>query len=235
MKNTYMKKLMMACAAVIAFIGVNNTTVEAKTDNRFDKGDISLELGQPYGVLVDRLKEENVPANNLVLIDGILQIRVLQVAVLPLTTSMPVEIDQPIEPKEEIIEEEIVEPAISLSNEEKDLFARLVEAEAKGESYEGKVAVATVVLNRLESPEFPDSVTNVINEVVGSAYAFSPVQNGEINKPASDESKKAVDEALTRKDRLQDCIYFYNPEIATDTWITTREVVTTIGNHVFAK
>ena len=141
--------------------------------------------------------------------------------------------DQPIEPEEEIKEEETAEPAITLSNEEKDLFARLVEAEAKGESYEGKVAVATVVLNRLESPEFPDSVTNVINEVVGSAYAFSPVQNGEINKPASDDSKKAVDEALTRKDRLQDCIYFYNPEIATDTWITTREVVTTIGNHVF--
>ena len=80
--------------------------------------------------------------------------------------------DQPIEPKEEIKEEETVEPAITLSNEEKDLFARLVEAEAKGESYEGKVAVATVVLNRLESPEFPDTVTNVINEVVGAPMPF---------------------------------------------------------------
>ena len=140
-----------------------------------------------------------------------------------------------IENKEETKEEETVEPAISLSNEEKDFLARLVEAEAKGESYEGKVAVATVVLNRLESPEFPDTVTNVINEVVGSAYAFSSVQNGEINKPASDDSERAVDEALTRKDRLYDSIYFYNPEIATDTWILTREIVTTIGNHVFAK
>ena len=233
MKNTYMKKIIAACAVVIAFIGVNNTMVEAITDNRSDKGVVSLEP-QPYGVLVDSLKAENASVNNLISIDGILQMPVLQTTVLPLTLTMPVEADQPIEPKEEI-EEEIVEPAISLSNEEKDLFARLVEAEAKGESYEGKVAVATVVLNRLESPEFPDSVTNVINEVVGSAYAFSPVQNGEINKPASDDSKKAVDEALTRKDRLQDCIYFYNPEIATDTWITTREVVTTIGNHVFAK
>ena len=228
-----MKKIIAACAVVIAFIGVNNSMVEAITDNRSDKGVVSLEL-QPYGVLVDSLKAENASVNNLISIDGILQMPVLQTTVLPLTLTMPVEADQPIEPKEEI-EEEIVEPAISLSNEEKDLFARLVEAEAKGESYEGKVAVATVVLNRLESPEFPDSVTNVINEVVGSAYAFSPVQNGEINKPASDDSKKAVDEALTRKDRLQDCIYFYNPEIATDTWITTREVVTTIGNHVFAK
>jgi N-acetylmuramoyl-L-alanine amidase len=126
-------------------------------------------------------------------------------------------------------------PAASISNEEKDLFARLVEAEAKGESYEGKVAVATVVLNRVDSPEFPNTVTEVINEVVGTAYAFSPVQNGEINNPASDESIRAVEEALTRQDRLNDSVYFYNPEIATDSWITTREVVKTVGNHVFAK
>ncbi|MDQ0247064.1 spore germination cell wall hydrolase CwlJ-like protein [Bacillus fengqiuensis] len=132
-------------------------------------------------------------------------------------------------------EKESMEPAISISAEEKDLFARLVEAEAKGESYEGKLAVATVVLNRVDSPEFPDTITGVIKQVVGKSYAFSPVQNGEINKPASDEAKRAVEEALTRKDRLNDCIYFYNPDIATDDWIRSREVVKTIGNHVFAK
>ena len=230
-----MKKIIAACAAVIAFIGVNNTTAEAVTDYRAVKGNTFIELGQPYGISIDSIKVENNLSNGLILIDEILQLPAPLTAVLPLSTSMLEKSDQPIEPKEEIKEEETAESAISLSNEEKDLFARLVEAEAKGESYEGKVAVATVVLNRLESPEFPDTVTNVINEVVGSAYAFSPVQNGEINKPASDESKQAVDEALIRKDRLQDCIYFYNPEIATDTWILTREVVTTIGNHVFAK
>ncbi len=126
-------------------------------------------------------------------------------------------------------------PAVSISDKEKDLFARLVEAEAKGESYEGKVAVATVVLNRVESPQFPDTVTEVINEVVGHAYAFSPVQNGEINKPASEESTQAVKEALNREDTLNDSIFFYNPEIATDNWIRSRETVETIGNHVFAK
>lgn len=139
------------------------------------------------------------------------------------------------EPEIETPEEEPEQPAFSISDQEKDLFARLVEAEAKGESYEGKVAVATVVLNRVESPDFPNTVTNVINEVVGKAYAFSPVQNGEINKPASDDSIRAVEEALTRTDRLNDSVYFYNPEIATDNWIRTRSVVKTIGNHVFAK
>jgi N-acetylmuramoyl-L-alanine amidase len=132
-------------------------------------------------------------------------------------------------------EEEQEQPAVTISNQEKDLFDRLVEAEAKGESYEGKVAVATVVLNRVDSPKFPNTVTDVIKQVVGDCYAFSPVQNGEISKPASAESKRAVDEALTRKDRLNDAIYFYNPDIATDDWIRTRNVVKTIGNHVFAK
>ncbi|ETI69570.1 cell wall hydrolase [Neobacillus vireti] len=142
---------------------------------------------------------------------------------------------QPVEPKVEVPVEEIATPAISISDKEKDLFARLVEAEAKGEPYEGKLAVATVVLNRVESPQFPDTVTGVINEVVGDAYAFSPVQNGEITKPASEESTQAVEEALKREDTLHDSIFFYNPKIATDNWIRSRQTVETIGNHVFAK
>lgn len=142
---------------------------------------------------------------------------------------------QPSEPETEVPAQEPEAPSVSISQSEKDLFARLVEAEAKGEPYEGKVAVATVVLNRVESSEFPDSVTDVIKEKVGKAYAFSPVQNGEINKPASEDSKEAVEEALKREDTLDNSIYFYNPDIATDSWIRTRDAVETIGNHVFAK
>lgn len=123
-----------------------------------------------------------------------------------------------------------------ISSSEKDLLSRLVEAEAKGESYEGKVAVAEVVLNRVDSPEFPDTITNVVYEVVGDAYAFSPVQNGEIKKPASDEAKSAVEDALSSsEERLNQAVYFYNPEIASDEWIRSRQVVKKIDNHVFAK
>ncbi|WP_163182541.1 cell wall hydrolase [Neobacillus sedimentimangrovi] len=147
----------------------------------------------------------------------------------------PVQTMAQTEPEVKAEEEKAEAPKISLSEKEKDLFARLVEAEAKGEPYEGKVAVATVVLNRVESPEFPDTVTEVIHEKVGDAYAFTPVQNGEINKPASEEAIKAVEEALKREDTLNNSIYFYNPEIATDNWIRTRQTVKTIGNHVFAK
>ncbi|PWA08410.1 spore cortex-lytic protein [Pueribacillus theae] len=141
---------------------------------------------------------------------------------------------QPTEPKGETPVAKHETPAVSISGEEKELLARLVEAEAKGEPYEGKVAVATIVLNRVESPQFPNTVTEVINEVVGHAYAFTPVQNGAINNPASAESTQAVEEALKREDTLNDSIFFYNPKIATDQWIRSRQIVKKIGNHVFA-
>ncbi|TLS37558.1 cell wall hydrolase [Pseudalkalibacillus caeni] len=123
----------------------------------------------------------------------------------------------------------------AISSYEKDLLARLVNAEAKGEPYAGKVAVATVVLNRVDSSDFPNSVHNVVYQKAYGHYAFTPVQNGEINKPASWSSKKAVEEAIAFRGQGQDSLYFYNPRTATSDWITTREVTVTIGKHRFAK
>jgi N-acetylmuramoyl-L-alanine amidase len=236
MKNTYFKKVAVACVATIAFIGIHNPTVEAITEYQVVNVDSLAEIGQAYayGPIMYELKQENnefddekefIPYKPDLFEKQSQETKVDEPAITESKTPEP-EVVAPPEP---------ATPAVSISNEEKDLFARLVEAEAKGESYEGKVAVATVVLNRVDSTEFPDTISGVINEVVGNAYAFSPVQNGKINEPASDESIRAVEEALTRQDRLNDCIYFYNPDIATDTWITTREVVKTVGNHVFAK
>jgi N-acetylmuramoyl-L-alanine amidase len=236
MKNKYFKKITVACVATFAFIGLHNTTVEAITEYQIVNVDSLAEIGQAYGPIMyemNEVKQENIPYDE-------------EKEYIPYKPdlfekqSQETEIEaqaisEPQSSEDETVAPEAAVPAVSITNEEKDLFARLVEAEAKGESYEGKVAVATVVLNRVDSPEFPNTVTEVINEVVGDAYAFSPVQNGEINKSASDEAIQAVEEALTRQDTLNDSVYFYNPEIATDTWITTREVVKTVGNHVFAK
>lgn len=238
MKKTYLKKLVVACVATLALTGLKHNTAEAITEYQVVEGDTLWELGLQYDINIDNIKQENDRLNDLINIGEVLRIpdHPIVSAAHPLTTSeTPVSPAQPSEPIIEAPVESTEVPAVSMSNEEKDLFARLVEAEAKGESYEGKVAVATVVLNRVDSPQFPNTVTEVINQVVGNSYAFSPVQNGEINNTASDESIRAVDEALMRKDRLNESIFFYNPEIATDTWIRTRDVVATIGNHVFAK
>ncbi|MFC4766334.1 cell wall hydrolase [Effusibacillus consociatus] len=124
----------------------------------------------------------------------------------------------------------------SMNEADLDLFARLVNAEAKGEPYEGKVAVASVVLNRVKSPEFPNTIRGVILQYYGSIPAFSPVDNGEIHKPADDEARRAVQEALNGKDPTFDALYFYNPDLVSPTnWIRQRTVTVKIGDHVFAK
>ncbi|MDM5226021.1 cell wall hydrolase [Cytobacillus sp. NJ13] len=117
-----------------------------------------------------------------------------------------------------------------IKEEEKKLLARLVQAEAEGEPFEGKVAVADVVLNRVEHEQFPDTVKDVIYQ----KNAFEPVQNGSINEPASKEAVQAVETALIDKEQNEELLYFYNPETATSQWIFSREVVKKIGNHAFA-
>nr|WP_249365268.1 cell wall hydrolase [Cytobacillus citreus] len=119
----------------------------------------------------------------------------------------------------------------SITKEEKDLLARLVHAEAKGEPYEGKVAVALVVLNRVEDDRFPDTIKNVIYE----KRQFQPVENGSINQPADQQSQKAVMEALAIQGQGNDSVYFFNPDKTSSTWLRSKTVTTVIGNHRFAK
>ncbi|AST91819.1 MULTISPECIES: cell wall hydrolase [Sutcliffiella] len=119
---------------------------------------------------------------------------------------------------------------------EKELMARLVHAEAKGESYAGKVAVATVILNRVDSDSFPNTINGVVHErTPHGGYQFTPVQNGQINLAADKEAMKAVEEAIAFRGQGKGSLYFYNPAKTNDQWIRTRAVTTTIGNHVFAK
>ncbi|OLO38045.1 N-acetylmuramoyl-L-alanine amidase [Alkalihalophilus pseudofirmus] len=118
----------------------------------------------------------------------------------------------------------------NLSEEELDLLARIVRAEAQAEPFEGKVAVADVVLNRVESPQFPDTIKEVIYE----PRQFQPVANGQVNKPADEESIEAVEAALTDMRNIsEDSLFFYNPDIATSRWLDTRETTVVIGQHVF--
>lgn len=126
-------------------------------------------------------------------------------------------------------------PASTVSAADQDLLARLVHAEAKGEPYAGKVAVATVVLNRVASPEFPNSIKGVIYQKSNGYYAFTPVKNGAINKAADAESKKAVKEAIAFRGQGNGSLFFFNPKTAVSKWVFSREATVTIGNHRFAK
>lgn len=119
----------------------------------------------------------------------------------------------------------------SISAADKRLLAQLVTAEAKGEPYAGQVAVATVVLNRVDSNQFPNS----IREVIYQPRQFTPVSNGAINQAPTASAIRAVDEAIAFRGQGAGSLFFYNPAIATNHWIATRQHTITIGNHVFAR
>jgi len=122
------------------------------------------------------------------------------------------------------------EIVVGYSEYEIDLLARLVRAEAESELFQGKIAVACVVLNRVDSPSFP----NTIKEVIYEKGQFQPVQNGQINKPADEDSIKAVHAALTENRNVAPgSLFFYNPDIATSRWLDSRTTTLVIGNHVF--
>lgn len=127
---------------------------------------------------------------------------------------------------------------MKLSISETDLLARLVRAESPNEPYEGKVAVAMVVLNRVHNSGFPNTVTSVINETYnnGTIYAFSPVQNGQIKESATTQDFNAVKDALTQQyTNNDDSLFFFNPTKTSDAWIRTRTITKVIGNHTFSK
>lgn len=109
------------------------------------------------------------------------------------------------------------------------LLAKLVYAEARGEPYKGQVAVAAVVLNRVESSSFPNTISGVIYQ----RYAFTCVNNGSINNTPDNTAIRAALDALNGWDPTGGCLYYYNPKTATDDWIRSRTVQTVIGNHSF--
>lgn len=111
------------------------------------------------------------------------------------------------------------------------LLARIISAEARGEPYKGQVAVGAVVLNRVRHPSFPNSVAGVIYQ----NGAFTAIVDGQFDQPISSQSYSAAQDALNGWDPTGGAIYYYNPAKTTNTWIYSREVITVIGNHYFAK
>lgn len=119
---------------------------------------------------------------------------------------------------------------VSAETSEIDLLARIVRAEAKGEPYQGKVAVANVILNRVNSSSFP----NTIREVIYQPGQFTPVANGAINEPADSESIRAANEAFSN-DVTNGSLFFFNPVTSSSRWLDSRPTEIIIGNHAFKK
>lgn len=116
------------------------------------------------------------------------------------------------------------------SSSDVKLLARLIYAEARGESYTGQVAVGAVVLNRVKSSSFPNTISGVIYQ----PYAFTCVNDGQINLAPNNTAYNAARDAMNGWDPSYGSLYYYNPQVATSSWIYTRPTIVTIGRHVFA-
>ena len=123
--------------------------------------------------------------------------------------------------------------AAGSSNSDIQLMARAINGEARGEPYEGQVAVGAVILNRVKSSQFPNTIAGVIYQ----AGAFTAVSDGQINVPIDEGSTvyKAARDAMNGWDPTGGCIYYFNPATATNKWIWSRPYVKTIGKHRFCK
>ncbi|MBE1443707.1 cell wall hydrolase [Paenibacillus sp. OAS669] len=119
----------------------------------------------------------------------------------------------------------------SLNREELDILAKVIYSEARGESYEGQVAVGAVVMNRIQSGKFGDS----IKDVVFQKGAFTAVADGQYNLMPDSTAYLAAQDAVRGWDPSNGSLYYFNPKTATSAWIWTRPQTIQIGNHIFAK
>lgn len=117
----------------------------------------------------------------------------------------------------------------SFTEAEINMLARIISAESRGEPYEGQVAVGAVILNRIDHPSFPNTLSGVIFQ----PSAFSCVNDGQINEPVSDSALKAAHDAINGWDPSGGAIYYYNPAKSTNKWIFSRTIICSIGNHKF--
>lgn len=123
--------------------------------------------------------------------------------------------------------------AKTTSTSDIQLMARAINGEARGEPYEGQVAVGAVILNRVKDSRFPNSISGVIYQ----PGAFTAVSDGQINAAISEDSTvyKAAQDAMNGWDPTGGCVYYFNPSTATNKWIWSRPLIKTIGKHRFCK
>lgn len=120
-------------------------------------------------------------------------------------------------------------PSTQYSSSDVQLLAKVISAEARGESYEGQVAVGAVVLNRVAHPSFPDSISGVVYQ----AGAFSCVYDSNWNEPVAESAKRAAIDAINGWDPSGGAIFYFNPDKTNDSFMHSRPVITIIGNHRF--
>lgn len=185
------------------------------------RGDSLWEISRKYGVSVEDIKKINqLTSNNLP--------AGLKLVIFKKNSSSVVA------PAVKPVVKPVTTSRGELSKEDIKLLAKLIYAEARGESLEGQIAVGAVIINRLRSSAFPDTIRNVIYQRTRNGYQFSPVGNGQIKLEPDRTAYYAAEQAIKGNDPTGGAVFFYNPKTSSDKWIRTLPIQKVIGNHVFA-
>lgn len=198
-----MRKKCFLAIVFCLFLLMVATPLFAVTEHTVKKGDTLFWLSHNYGVSIAEIQRANGLSSDLILVGQVLKIPSGAISVS--------------------------RGGQTYSQAEINWLARVVHGEARGESYTGQVAVAAVVLNRVDSRQFPNTVYGVIFQ----PGAFTAVADGQISLTPNTTAYRAVREALAGSDPSGGALYYWNPVKATSKWIWTRTIINRIGNHVF--
>lgn len=206
------------------------------------KGDTLFKISQKYNISLLNLRRANNIYTNYIYVGQVLEIPTIaendeiKEIVTPIETPAPTPVPEqtatpePVQPTEPVQE---TEPVLNYSQEELDLLARLIMAETESQPYEAKVAVGSVVLNRVNSGLFAPTIKEVINQNINGYYQFTPVQNGWINRPANTDCIKAAKEALSGVDKTNGALFYYD-DSTTNQWILSKPVSIQFGRMIYA-
>jgi len=185
-------------------------------------GDTMYLIAKKHGVPLDSLIKANNGISNMIYPGQKITIPAVETTSQQATTTQ----------KSDTTSRGSSRPVISYTASELDLLARLVRAEAENQPYNAKVAVAAVVVNRVKSTEFANTISGVIYEKLGGYYQFTPVENGWINRPATQDCIQAAKDALYGADPSNGALFYFD-DSATNKWLWSKPIKARIGNMVY--
>ncbi|OWZ84714.1 cell wall hydrolase [Natranaerobius trueperi] len=192
------------------------TIPNSPNKHTIEKGETLWRIAQNYDTTVTELKKANNLDSDLIYAED--------------TMCIPTKLEKSVSTTKTVTRKSSSDQRISVSDYERQLMAHAVYSEARSEPYEGQVAVASVIINRVRDDRWPNNVEGVIFE----PWAFSPVHDGTFWLQPNQTAYDAVDDALNGWDPSQEAVFFYNPVTSTSNWIFSRTTITQIGQHVFA-
>nr|WP_312579193.1 cell wall hydrolase [Sedimentibacter sp.] len=213
--NTTVSALMQDNNLTTTTLNIGQVLNVPSNTHTVQKGDTLYLIAQKYQITLDLLRRANNTYSNIINIGQVLNIPAV-------STSVP-----------SVAAETKTDNEPAYSSSDVDLLSRLITAEVQGESYEAKVAVGAVVMNRVESNSFPNSIKDVIYQNINGYYQFTPVLNGWINKPAQADCIKAAKEVLNGADPTNGALFFFESSI-TNSWLLSRPVSMTVDNMTFS-